>query len=111
MTERRILLVDADAFFVAVARMELGEAYRDVARYDDAARLIREALALDSGPAQYWNSLGTVLGAGGRMAEAERPALHQHRDPEPERRIVACMPTTAGWPSSVSAAKTKRRRR
>ena len=52
--------------------MELGEAYRDVTRYDEAARVIREALALDSGPAQYWNSLGTVLGAGGRLAEAER---------------------------------------
>jgi len=55
-----------------VARMELGEALRDVARYEDAARVIREAIALDERPAQYWFSLGTVLGAGGHMAEAER---------------------------------------
>src|SRR5260221_1322202 len=56
----------------AVARMELGEAYRDVARYDDAARTIREALAIDPRPAQYWHSLGTVLGANGKVADAER---------------------------------------
>jgi Flp pilus assembly protein TadD len=29
-------------------------------------------LKLDPAPAQYWNSLGTVLGSGGKMAEAER---------------------------------------
>jgi choline-sulfatase len=55
-----------------IALMQLGEAYRDVARYKDATRVIREALALDPRPAQYWHSLGTVLGAGGEMAEAER---------------------------------------
>jgi Flp pilus assembly protein TadD len=33
---------------------------------------MREAIALDERPAQYWFSLGTVLGAGGHMAEAER---------------------------------------
>ena len=32
--------------------MQLGEAYRDVARYQDAVRVIREALALDPKPAQ-----------------------------------------------------------
>ena len=52
--------------------MQLGEAYRDVARYDEAARTIRLALDVDPRPAQYWNSLGTVLGAAGRMSEAER---------------------------------------
>ena len=35
-------------------------------------RVIREALAIDPKPAQYWNSLGTVLGASGQMADAER---------------------------------------
>jgi arylsulfatase A-like enzyme/Flp pilus assembly protein TadD len=55
-----------------VALMQLGEAYRDVARYQDAVRVIRAALAIDPGPAQYWNSLGTVLGASRQMAEAER---------------------------------------
>jgi tetratricopeptide (TPR) repeat protein len=52
--------------------MQLGESYRDLARYQDAVRVIREALAVDAKPAQYWNSLGTVLGASGQMAEAER---------------------------------------
>jgi choline-sulfatase len=56
----------------AVALMQLGEAYRDVARYQDAVRVIRQALALDPQPAQYWNSFGTVLGASRQMAEAER---------------------------------------
>lgn len=56
----------------AVALMQLGEAYRDLARWDEAARTIQRALAIDAGPAQYWNSLGTVLGGGGKMADAER---------------------------------------
>ena len=56
----------------AVALMQLGEAYRDLARYQDAVRVIRQALAIDPRPAQDWNSLGTVLGASGQMAEAER---------------------------------------
>jgi choline-sulfatase len=54
-----------------VALMQLGEAYRDVARWDDATRTIQRALAIDPGPAQYWNSLGTVLGGGRKMSEAE----------------------------------------
>ena len=54
-----------------VALMQLGEAYRDLGRWDEAARTIQRALAIDSGPAQYWNSLGTVLGGGRKMAEAE----------------------------------------
>ena len=54
-----------------VALMQLGETYRDLGKWDDATRTIQRALALDPGPAQYWNSLGTVLGGGGNMAEAE----------------------------------------
>jgi choline-sulfatase len=66
--ERLVALAPGDA----AARMELGEALRDVARYEDAARVIRDALAIDARPAQYWHSLGTVLGAGGDIAGAER---------------------------------------
>jgi len=66
--ERLVALAPADA----VARMELGEALRDVARYADAARTIREALTIDPRPAQYWHSLGTVLAASGDFAAAER---------------------------------------
>src|SRR5262245_3636095 len=54
-----------------VALMQLGEAYRDLARWDDATRTIQRALAIDPRPAQYWHSLGTVLGSGGKMLEAE----------------------------------------
>jgi choline-sulfatase len=56
----------------AVGLMQLGETYRDLARWEDATQAIQRALALDSGPAQYWNSLGTVLGSGGKMSDAER---------------------------------------
>jgi choline-sulfatase len=66
--ERLVALAPVDA----VARMELGEALRDAARYADAARVIREALVIDPRPAQYWHSLGTVLGASGDIAGAER---------------------------------------
>jgi protein O-GlcNAc transferase len=52
--------------------MELGETYRDLGRTADAARVMRDAVALDPRPAAYWNSLGTVLGAGGQLADAER---------------------------------------
>ena len=54
-----------------VALMQLGETYRDLARWDDATRTIQRALSIDPGPAQYWNSLGTVLGSGRKMPEAE----------------------------------------
>jgi Flp pilus assembly protein TadD len=37
-----------------------------------AEKYFREAIALDSGDAEYWNSLGMVLGARGDLAEAER---------------------------------------
>jgi len=54
-----------------VALMQLGESYRDLSRWDDATRTIQRALSIDPGPAQYWNSLGTVLGSSGKMPEAE----------------------------------------
>ena len=66
--EKLVTLVPRDP----IALMQLGEAYRDVARHQDAVRVIREALAIDPKPAQYWNSLGTVLGMSRQMAEAER---------------------------------------
>jgi arylsulfatase A-like enzyme/Flp pilus assembly protein TadD len=66
--EKLVLLAPRDP----VARLQLGEAYRDQARYAEAEREIRQGLKLDPAPAQYWNSLGTVLGAGGKMADAER---------------------------------------
>jgi choline-sulfatase len=56
----------------ALARIQLGEVYRDMGRTDDAARLMREAVALDPDPASYWNSLGMVLGGAGRLADAEK---------------------------------------
>jgi Flp pilus assembly protein TadD len=55
-----------------VALMQLGEAYRDLGRWDEATRSIQRALAIDPEPAQYWNSLGTVLGGGRKMSEAEQ---------------------------------------
>jgi choline-sulfatase len=65
--EKLVALVPRDP----IALMQLGEAYRDVARHSDAVRVIRAALAIDPKPAQYWNSLGTVLGASRQMGEAE----------------------------------------
>ena len=55
----------------ALARVQLGEVYRDLGRADDAARLMQAAVEIDPAPASYWNSLGMVLGGAGRMAEAE----------------------------------------
>jgi choline-sulfatase len=54
-----------------IALMQLGEAYRDLGRWNDATRTIQRAVSIDPGPAQYWNSLGTVLGSGRKMPEAE----------------------------------------
>jgi tetratricopeptide (TPR) repeat protein len=62
--------------------MQLGEAYRDLSRWDDATREVQRAVAIDPKPAQYWNSLGTVLGGGRKMADAERAfAQALSRDP------------------------------
>ena len=55
----------------ALARVRLGEVYRDLGRTDDSARLMQAAVEIDPGPASYWNSLGMVLGGAGRMADAE----------------------------------------
>jgi len=68
--------------------MQLAEAYRDVARFQDATRVIREALAIDPKPAQYWNSLGTVLGAGRQIADAER-AFAEAATREPANGLYA----------------------
>jgi choline-sulfatase len=56
----------------ALVRVQLGEVYRDLGRTDDAARLMREGVAIDAAPASYWNSLGMVLGGAGRLDEAEK---------------------------------------
>jgi choline-sulfatase len=56
----------------ALARIQLGEVYRDLGRTDDAARVMRQAIELDPAPASYWNSLGMVLGGSGKLADAER---------------------------------------
>ena len=40
-------------------------------RLSDAAVALRDAVRLDPDRAEYWNALGTVLGASGQMAEAE----------------------------------------
>ena len=50
--------------------MQLGEAYRDVARYQDAVRVIRAALAIDPKPAQVLELAGN--GPGGKRADGGR---------------------------------------
>ena len=56
----------------ALARIQLGEVYRDLRRPDEAAQLMRQAIEIDPAPASYWNSLGMVLGGEGDLAGAER---------------------------------------
>ncbi len=46
---------------------------------EGAIRHLREAVELDPQHASYWNSLGMVLGAHGRLAEAET-AFRQARE-------------------------------
>jgi len=55
-----------------VVRERLAALYRDAGDLPNAEKYFREALALDSGHAEYWNSLGMVLGARGNLQEAER---------------------------------------
>ena len=38
----------------------------------NATRAIQGALAIDPAPARYWNSLGTALSGGQKMADDER---------------------------------------
>ncbi len=67
----------------ALLRIRLGELLRDQGDLAGAAAVMREALALDAGPASYWNALGMVLGAAGRLGEAEaafREALAREAD-------------------------------
>jgi choline-sulfatase len=55
-----------------VVRERLAGLHRDAGDLQNAEKYFREAIALDSGDAEYWNSLGMVLGARGDLAEAER---------------------------------------
>ena len=55
----------------ALARVKLGELYRDLGRSADATRLLREAVQLDPAVASYWNSLGMILGGGNDFPAAE----------------------------------------
>ena len=45
--------------------------YRDARDAEKAIRFLKEAVAIDPVPADYWNSLGMVLGANDRLADAE----------------------------------------
>jgi choline-sulfatase len=56
----------------ALARIQLGEVYRDLGRPDEAAQVMRQGIAIDAAPASYWNSLGMVLGGSGKLADAEQ---------------------------------------
>ena len=90
----------------ALARMQLGEVYRNTGRADEAARLMREAIALDPAPAWSWNSLGMVLGGSGRLAEAEKAfAEAASRDADDPQYS-----TIAASRSSGSGGATRRRR-
>ena len=73
----------------AIAHMQLGEVYRDLGRMATTAKGdARRASALDPRPAQYWNGLGTVLGAGGQMADAER-AFSEAATRDPNNALYA----------------------
>ena len=67
----------------ALAKVRLGEMYRDLGRTGDAIRLLREAVTIEPQTASYWNSLGMVLGGAGQLAEADRAfAEAATRDPK-----------------------------
>jgi tetratricopeptide (TPR) repeat protein len=55
----------------SLVRVKLGELYRDIGQPVAAARLLREAIALDPAPS-YWNSLGMILGGSGELLSAEQ---------------------------------------
>ena len=57
----------------ALAKVRLGEMYRDLGRTDDAIRLLREAVTIEPQTASYWNSLGMVLGGAVGKAHACAP--------------------------------------
>ena len=92
--EKLVLLAPRDA----VARLQLGEAYRDQARYAEAEREIKEALKLDPAPARYLEFAGNGAGRrredggggagvrGGRHARAEQRSLHLQ--PQPRSRAA-----------------------
>ena len=103
--EKLVALAPGDAVAQDAARREPTATSRVI---DEAARVIREALAIDPKPAQYWNSLGTRPRRGradGRRREARSPR------PRPASPPTACTPTTAASRSSGSAAATRRSHR
>ncbi len=55
----------------ALARVRLGEFYRDVGDATRAVKYLKEAVDLDPGVASYWNSFGMVLGGNGDLPGAE----------------------------------------
>ena len=72
-------LVGAAAAFEAVlakepgdtnARYALGNVYRDLLRFDDAEREMREVIRLRPGDAQPYSALGIILSEAGRLTEA-----------------------------------------
>ncbi len=56
----------------ALVRWRMGELLITQRQPDQALPLFREATALDPAVADYWNSLGMVLGGGGQHDEAAR---------------------------------------
>jgi len=53
---------------------------------EEAIRRLREAVEIDPEPAEYWNSLGMVLGAHGRLAEAVAAFRQAHERGESDPR-------------------------
>ena len=56
----------------AVVRWRMGELLLSQRQPEQALVHFKEATALDPGVADYWNSLGMVLGGGGQPEEAVR---------------------------------------
>ena len=77
-----------------LVRWRMGELLLTQGAPDRALAMFREATALDPSVADYWNSLGMVLGGNGQHAEAAdafRKAI------EPRSRRTRATPTTWGW--------------
>lgn len=55
----------------ALARVQLGELYRDTGQVARGIALLREAVTIDPDRASYWNSLGMMLGGSGDLAASE----------------------------------------
>ncbi len=54
----------------ALLRVRIGEVYRDKHNLEEAAQQLRLAVNLDPAPAEYWNSLATILGAASHWEES-----------------------------------------